>query len=219
MTTIGVIGAGAIGSAFARAAASKGISVILSKLDLEEDGAKLFAAFFQADFDAVLVFAMAFWDQNGDLTDAGSSRRILEEDKDDRLSWYFTVELIRALGLFADSIRRGDDSRLSKAAAKLKALDESIAARRREEEAERLRAALGTRVSLNRNANGAGNGGLFMVGNTPEILEDESLRTPQQLPDFPVTVSGRLKRIEEVDRYQFKDKKSELITCDLFARR
>jgi hypothetical protein len=69
------------------------------------------------------------------------------------------------------------------------------------------------------NANGAGNGGVFMVGNTPEILEDESLRTPQQLPNFPVTVSGRLKRIEEVDRYQFKAKKSELITCDLFARR
>jgi len=69
------------------------------------------------------------------------------------------------------------------------------------------------------NANGAGNGGLFMVGNTPEILEDESLRTPQQLPAFPVTVSGRLKRIEEVDRYQFKSKISGIITCDLFARR
>lgn len=69
------------------------------------------------------------------------------------------------------------------------------------------------------NANGAGNGGIFMVGNTPEILEDESLRTPQQLPEFPVTVSGRLKRIEEVDRYQFKAKKSGIITCDLFARR
>ena len=69
------------------------------------------------------------------------------------------------------------------------------------------------------NANGAGNGGIFMVGNTPEILEDESLRTPQQLPDFPVTVSGRLKRIEEVDRYQFKSKISGIITCDLFARR
>jgi len=69
------------------------------------------------------------------------------------------------------------------------------------------------------NANGAGNGGVFMVGNTPEILEDESLRTPQKLPDFPVTVSGRLKRIEEVDRYQFKAQKSGIITCDLFARR
>lgn len=98
-------------------------SGLLGQLDLEEDGPKLFAAFFQADFDAVLAKAMAFWDQNGDLTDAGSSRRILEENKDDRLSWYFTVELIRTLGLFADSIRRGDDGRLAKATAKLKALD------------------------------------------------------------------------------------------------
>lgn len=98
-------------------------SGLLGQLNLEEDGPKLFAAFFQADFDTVLVHAMAFWDQNGELTDAGSSRRILEEEKDDRLSWYFTVELIRALGLFADSIRRGADDRLAKAAAKLKALD------------------------------------------------------------------------------------------------
>lgn len=98
-------------------------SSLLEQLDLEEGGSKLFAAFFQADFDAVLVHTMAFWDQNGDLTDPGSSRRILEEDEDDRLGWYFTVELIRALGLFADSIRRGDDGRLAKAIAKLKALD------------------------------------------------------------------------------------------------
>lgn len=98
-------------------------SSLLGQLDLVEDGQTLFAAFIRADFDAVLVHAMTFWDQNGDLTDVGSSRRILEEDKDDRLSWYFTVELIRALGLFADSIRRGDDRRLAKAAAKLKALD------------------------------------------------------------------------------------------------
>lgn len=98
-------------------------SGLLGQLDLEEDGSKLFAAFFRADFDAVLVHAVTFWDQNGDLTNASSSRRILEEDGDDRLSWYFTVELIRALGLFADSIRRGDDGRLGKAAAKLKALD------------------------------------------------------------------------------------------------
>ena len=98
-------------------------SGLLGQLDFEEDGSKLFAAFFQADFDKVLVYAMAFWDQNDDLTDAGSSLQILKEDKDDRLSWYFTVELIRVLGLFADSIRRGDDGRLGKAAAKLKALD------------------------------------------------------------------------------------------------
>ncbi|SEA96225.1 DEAD/DEAH box helicase [Rubrimonas cliftonensis] len=98
-------------------------SSLLGQFDFEEDGPKLFAAFLKADFDAVLVQAMAFWAQNGDLTDAGSSLRILKENKDDQLSWYFTVELIRALGLFADSIRRGDDGRLAKATAKLKALD------------------------------------------------------------------------------------------------
>ena len=98
-------------------------SGLLGQLDLEEEGARLFADFFRADFDAVLVHAMAFWEQNGDLTVSGSSRQILDQDEDDRLAWYFTVELIRALGLYADSIRRGDDARLAKAAAKLKALD------------------------------------------------------------------------------------------------
>ena len=98
-------------------------SGLLGQLDLEEEGARLFADFFRADFDAVLVHAMGFWEQNGDLTDAASSRQILNQDEDDRLAWYFTVELIRALGLYADSIRRGDDRRLAKAAAKLKALD------------------------------------------------------------------------------------------------
>lgn len=98
-------------------------SGLLSQLNLEENGPQLFAAFLRADFDAVLTLAMAFWEQHPDLTAADASRRILEEQNDDRLAWYFTVELVRALGLFADSVRRGDDVRLAKAAAKLKALD------------------------------------------------------------------------------------------------
>jgi hypothetical protein len=61
-------------------------SGLLSQVGLEEDGSKLFAAFFKADFDAVLLHAMAFWRQNGDLRAPGSSQRILEEDRDDRLS-------------------------------------------------------------------------------------------------------------------------------------
>ncbi len=90
----------------------------------EEEGTELFANFFQADFDGVLTRAMAFWEENPDLTDRASSRKILADDEaDDRLSWYFTVELVRAIGLFADSIRRGDDARLAMATAKLKALD------------------------------------------------------------------------------------------------
>ena len=69
------------------------------------------------------------------------------------------------------------------------------------------------------NANGAGNGGIFMVGDTTEIIENESTKTPQELPTLPIAVSGRLKKIEEIDRYKFKSRNSGLVTCDLFARR
>lgn len=98
-------------------------SGLLGQLDLEEDGSALFAAFLKADFDEVLTLAMVFWKQHPDLTVADASRRILEEEQDDRLTWYFTIELVRSLGLFADSVRRGDDARLAKVSAKLKALD------------------------------------------------------------------------------------------------
>lgn len=98
-------------------------SGLLGQLDFDEDGPELFAAFTRADFDEVLTLAMAFWEEHPDLTSADASRRILEEQREDRLAWYFTVELVRALGLFADSLRRGDDGRLERASAKLKALD------------------------------------------------------------------------------------------------
>ena len=123
-------------------------SGLLSQLNLEENGPQLFAAFLRADFDAVLTLAMAFWEQHPDLTAADASRRILEEQNDDRLAWYFTVELVRALGLFADSVRRGDDVRLAKAAAKLKALD-SMAVRTFKRASDlRLRAFIGRRARL-----------------------------------------------------------------------
>lgn len=99
-------------------------SALLAQIKHEEDGTELFAHFLQADFDGVLKRAMAFWEVNPDLTDADASRHILaDEEADDRLAWYFTVELVRALGLFADSIRRGADDRLATAYVKLKALD------------------------------------------------------------------------------------------------
>lgn len=98
-------------------------SGLLGQLNLEEDGPRLFSAFLKADFDEVLTLAIAFWERHPDLTLVDASRRILEGKQDDRLTWYFTVELVRALGLFADSVRRGNDARLAKASAKLKALD------------------------------------------------------------------------------------------------
>lgn len=96
---------------------------LLNQLDLEESGPALFAAFLKADFDEVLSLAIEFWKHHPYLTTPDASRRILEEQQNDRLAWYFTVELVRALGLFADSVRRGDDARMAKASAKLKALD------------------------------------------------------------------------------------------------
>lgn len=69
------------------------------------------------------------------------------------------------------------------------------------------------------NANGAGTGGVFIVGTGNEILEEEDSKVPQLLPSLPVTVNGRLGKIEEMDRYQFRATQSSLVTCELFARR
>lgn len=69
------------------------------------------------------------------------------------------------------------------------------------------------------NANGGGDGGVFIVGTGCEVTEDESRSGPQILPPLPVTVNGRLRRIEEVDRYQFQAAESGPVTCDLMARR
>jgi len=70
------------------------------------------------------------------------------------------------------------------------------------------------------NANGASiRTGIFWVGSGPEILETANHKEPQKLPSLPVTVSGRLARIEEVDRYRFTAPKTGPITCELVARR
>ena len=53
------------------------------------------------------------------------------------------------------------------------------------------------------NANGGGGSGLFMVGSGEDVIEEEDRKSPQDLPNLPVTVNGRLRRIEEVDRYRF----------------
>ena len=69
------------------------------------------------------------------------------------------------------------------------------------------------------NSNGATVGGVFVVGTTDEVTEDEDRTGPQALPPPPVVVNGRLRRIEEVDRYTFTAAASGLVTCDLSARR
>lgn len=69
------------------------------------------------------------------------------------------------------------------------------------------------------NANGGSPCGLFIVGDTPEVIEEESRSAAQTLPTLPVTVNGRLLQIEEVDRYSLSVERSGLVTCELTARR
>jgi len=69
------------------------------------------------------------------------------------------------------------------------------------------------------NANGCTSTGVFVVGSGPEVVEDEGRKVPQVLPALPVTVSGRLMKIEEVDRYRFVAPHDGPVTCDLMARR
>ena len=69
------------------------------------------------------------------------------------------------------------------------------------------------------NANGSSNCGVFIVSAGNEVIEDESSPQPQQLAELPVIVSGRLRHIEAVNRYQFQAQRSGPVTCDLMARR
>jgi hypothetical protein len=69
------------------------------------------------------------------------------------------------------------------------------------------------------NANGASNCGVFIVSHGNEIIENENRTQPQNVPNLPVTISGRLQRIEEVDTYRITAERSGPITCDLMARR
>ncbi len=69
------------------------------------------------------------------------------------------------------------------------------------------------------NANGASGTGVFVVSHEPEIVEDETRATAQELPSLPTTISGRLDRVEDVDRYRFRAEHTGLVACELFARR
>lgn len=93
-------------------------------VDPQGASGRLYSAFFQADFDEVLRLAGDFWSRHAELTGREGSRAIMAEDAEDRVAWYLVVELVRALGLAADSLRRGDDERLALARRKFAGLRE-----------------------------------------------------------------------------------------------
>lgn len=69
------------------------------------------------------------------------------------------------------------------------------------------------------NANGVSTRGVFLVSDTPEVVEERHRRGAQDLPTLPVTVSGQVLKIEEVDLYRFRTPAAGVVTCELFARR
>lgn len=69
------------------------------------------------------------------------------------------------------------------------------------------------------NANGASDCGVFYVGGKHEILESRSRDFPQVLSSLPAAVSGRVSRLTEVDRYEFRSPNDGWVTAELMARR
>ncbi len=69
------------------------------------------------------------------------------------------------------------------------------------------------------NANGASAAGKFSVGHENEIRESRRRDEPQLVRQLPVTISGRLERIQEVDCYRIRAAQSGPIHCELFAKR
>ncbi|MEY4188425.1 MAG: hypothetical protein RIT02_3459 [Planctomycetota bacterium] len=69
------------------------------------------------------------------------------------------------------------------------------------------------------NANGVSKTARFLVSRGAEIIETRSRDLPQVLPALPVSVSGRLSRLTEVDRYALTAERDGPISVSLMARR
>ena len=102
---------------------------LLEQVEIDHDGVSLYATFLRADLDGVVRCASRFWAAHPQLTVANAEAAILaalradEDEEGPGMAWAASVELVRCLGLVADSLRRGDDARLGIAMAKLHALD------------------------------------------------------------------------------------------------
>ena len=145
---------------------------LLGQVELRDDGSRLYASFLRADFDDVLRAVSDFWRQHSELVTRDATRHLFTEDADDRFSWYVVVEIVRCLGLISDSLRRGNDERLSRALLKLGKLD-SLAIRTLPED-----------VSLF----------LALLSAVAESFRDASIYTPTlQLADLNPAYADRLR--------------------------
>lgn len=99
-------------------------SALLAQVEREHTGEILYAYFLRADFDSVIQTVSNFWREHSELTNRDAPRRILLEEEDDKFEWFTTVELVRVLGLLADTIRRGEVDRFELAKRKLAGIEQ-----------------------------------------------------------------------------------------------
>lgn len=106
-------------------------SGLLRQVEYDEPGNQIYADFLSGRFGKVIAGAAAFWRSHPELRGADATALIFdrpeaapdEEPETDAVSWYATVELIRCLGLIADTLQRGDMERLEIALKKMNVLE------------------------------------------------------------------------------------------------
>lgn len=101
-------------------------NALLGRPNLRHGREKLYVDFFRGDLDGVVATSSLFWREHREFLTRESSRRLLLGQDEDRLPWYLTIELVRSIGLIADTLRRGDTVRLDHARTKLRALQRYV---------------------------------------------------------------------------------------------
>ncbi|MFN9268666.1 MAG: hypothetical protein ACK5V1_08605, partial [Planctomycetaceae bacterium] len=69
------------------------------------------------------------------------------------------------------------------------------------------------------NANGASPPGKLHVSPFPAVAEQFPRRGVQKLPSLPVAVGGQIRRLEEIDQYEFTASRPGPVTIEVVARR
>lgn len=95
-------------------------AAMLNQMSTNDEGIRLFAAFIGGNLDETIRRTTAFWNEHPTLTIKDAAGAFFTTDSPDDLSWLATVELVRSVGLAADSLRRGDDDRLRAATTQLR---------------------------------------------------------------------------------------------------